>query len=109
MANLWNLPTIFVCENKYGLGPPAERSSSTTEHFTRADKIPGLRFCLFLKTASAGDLFVPPGEQNGHHRDDASPPVRSLVGLLSKIQDPCFWSLSLIAIRWSLVHFPPFA
>ncbi|KAJ2925929.1 hypothetical protein H1R20_g11168, partial [Candolleomyces eurysporus] len=44
MAKLWNLPTIFVCENnKYGMGTPAERSSSNTAYFTRGDKIPGLQ------------------------------------------------------------------
>ncbi|KAF8897305.1 dehydrogenase E1 component-domain-containing protein [Infundibulicybe gibba] len=44
MAKLWNLPAIFICENnKYGMGTPAERSSSNTEYFTRGDKIPGLQ------------------------------------------------------------------
>jgi len=44
MAKLWDLPTVFVCENnKYGMGTPAERSSSNTEYFTRGDKIPGLQ------------------------------------------------------------------
>lgn len=41
---MWNLPTIFICENnKYGMGTSAERSSSNTEYFTRGDKIPGLQ------------------------------------------------------------------
>lgn len=44
MAKLWDLPCVFVCENnKYGMGTPAERSSSNTEYFTRGDKIPGIQ------------------------------------------------------------------
>jgi pyruvate dehydrogenase E1 component alpha subunit len=43
-AKLWNLPTVFICENnKYGMGTSAERSSSNTAYFTRGDKIPGLQ------------------------------------------------------------------
>ncbi|KAH6886508.1 pyruvate dehydrogenase e1 component alpha subunit [Coprinopsis sp. MPI-PUGE-AT-0042] len=45
MAKLWNLPCIFVCENnKYGMGTPAERSSSNTSYYMRGDKIPVLQF-----------------------------------------------------------------
>ncbi|KAG6871640.1 hypothetical protein C0995_001983 [Termitomyces sp. Mi166 len=44
MAKLWNLPTVFVCENnKYGMGTSAARSSSNTEYFTRGDTIPGIQ------------------------------------------------------------------
>ncbi|CAE6465908.1 unnamed protein product [Rhizoctonia solani] len=44
MAKLWNLPCVFVCENnKYGMGTPAERSSSNTEYFKRGDLIPGIQ------------------------------------------------------------------
>jgi len=44
MAKLWDLPVVFICENnKYGMGTPAERSSSNTEYYTRGDKIPGIQ------------------------------------------------------------------
>ncbi|TEB21875.1 mitochondrial pyruvate dehydrogenase E1 component beta subunit [Coprinellus micaceus] len=36
MAKLWNLPTIFVCENNNG-------RSSNTQYFTRGDRIPGIQ------------------------------------------------------------------
>jgi len=43
MAGLWNIPTIFACENnEYGMGTAVHRSSFITEYYKQGNKIPGL-------------------------------------------------------------------
>lgn len=44
MSKLWNLPSVYICENnKYGMGTATHRHSANDKFYTRGDLIPGIK------------------------------------------------------------------
>jgi len=107
MAKLWDLPVVFICENNgFGMGTSSQRSSASTDYYTRGDFVPGLwvdgmdiltvreavRFCRDWCNAGKGPLMMELAtyRYGGHSMSDpgTSYRTREEIQEVRKTRDP---------------------